>query len=160
MPSNFDLSVSIIRDAEESGLQVDTPEQFEDLIANIRNKFSALYPESIDPESVAEAIISHFEENVVPQLHEEIRSLILSLYSANVAREIFENSAHSVANQLRKDLEQPIRKQVARDREAITERIREEMIESIRQELKAELEPSVRRELRDEILKQLGMNIT
>lgn len=161
MSSNFDLAVAtIIRETEDLGLQVDTPEQFEDLIANIRNKFAALYPESIDPESVTEAIISHFDENVVPQLHEEIRSSILSLYSASVAREIVDITARSVADQLRKDLEQPIRQHVERDREAITERIRAEMIDSIRQELKAELEPSVRHELRDEIIKQLGMNIT
>lgn len=158
MPSNFTHSlVGLIEEAERRQLSADSPEEWESLIQDIRNKFAAFYPESIDVESITDALISHFDENVVPILHDEIRAAIFGLYSSNVARELVDVSADRVAAELRRDLTQPIRQEVARDRDQITEKLRSELTDSIRQELKKELEPEVRRELRDEIVRQLNL---
>lgn len=158
-PTNYHATVELIaQEIADRQIQVESPEQWDALIEEIRNKFAAHYPESLNAESVTDAIITHFDEQVVPKLHDEIRAAILELYTPNVAREIVNISARAAADQLRKDLEQPIRLEVERDREAITQRLRDEMIESIREELKRELEPSVRRELRDEIIRQLKLD--
>ncbi len=158
MPSNFTQSmVGIIEEAERRQLSVDSSEEWTVLIQDIRNKFATFYPESIDVESITDALISHFDENVVPVLHDEIRSAISELYTANVARELLDVSANRVAYELRRDLTQPIRQEVERNRAQITEKLRLELMDSIKQELKKELEPQVRRELRDEIVSQLNL---
>jgi len=159
MRTNFDEMISRIVDKSiEKNLQVDTPEEWEALIQDIRNNFSAHYPESLDVEDVVESVIAHFDENVAPLLHEEIRSAIFECYTSNVARELIDVSAKKAADQLRRELELPIRRKVELNHEDIEERMRREMMDSIRADLKKELEPSVRRELRLEILSQLKLD--
>jgi hypothetical protein len=120
MRTNFDEMISRIVDKSiEKNLQVDTPEEWEALIQDIRNNFSAHYPESLDVEDVVESVI---------------------------------------ADQLRRELELPIRRKVELNHADIEERMRREMMYSIRADLKKELEPSVRRELRLEILSQLKLD--
>lgn len=159
MTNHFNEMISrIVNESIEKKLQVEAPEEWEALIQDIRNNFSAHYPESMDVEDVAEAVISHFDENVAPLLHEEIRAAIFECYTSNVARELIDVSAKKAADQMRRELELPIRREVERNHDEIAQRIRQEMVDSIRAELKKELEPSVRRELRLEILTQLKLD--
>ncbi|MEI8045477.1 MAG: hypothetical protein WCL11_28975 [Verrucomicrobiota bacterium] len=158
-PNIHDATVtSLLTAIEDEQIPVESPEQFEELIEHIKQKFIALHPESIEPQEVVDAILDHMEQHVFPRLNQEIRDVFSELYTSAVARELIDVSVQKVAAELRAELETPIRKDVWRTRDEVRARLEREMIETLKCELKQELEPSVRRELRAEILSKLRLN--
>lgn len=117
------------------------------------------YNGSFDGDDFIDVLERYLETSWLPTLRSELLDIASCSQSGLLQARLVQQLRPAVVNQLRSELEAPIRAKIAEEATALREQFREQCLAEVREELRRELHDDVKNELRPEIANILRLEL-